>query len=158
VSWCNFPALIESSGIDLIGMTNAQKVDIAEYVLKKTVINIVDSLPLSHYCEDGIYFRTIFLPKNTLLTGKVHNFDHISHLTAGRVSIFTRDGLEHRYAPDTWESLAGTKRLIFVHEDTIWTTSHTTNETEIPALEAQLVHDSDLSWIDEYKLLSGDIT
>jgi hypothetical protein len=151
-----FPALIERVGFDVSKFSNEKKIEIAEYVLRN-MDGAVYELELSHSCKDGVYYRTVFLPKGMLLTGKTHNFDHMSLLSKGEVSIFTKDGLEHRKATSAWHSKAGTKRLILVHEDSIWTTSHITNETDLSILESLLSYHSDLSWIDKYKLLSGDM-
>ena len=50
--------------------------------------------------------------------------------------------------PHTWMSKAGTKRLIYVHEDTIWSTIHKTDQTKVEDIENELVHQSNLAWID----------
>lgn len=150
----NFPAVIEKAGFDMALWSNRQKIEAAEFLLLKNVEAAVENakaLPLTHHLLNGLYAREIFLPKDTLLTGKVHNFDHISILSAGEVSVMTDDGVTRIKAPFTWISPAGTKRLIYVHEDTVWTTFHISQNTEIDALEKELVHDSDLSWIEDIK-------
>jgi hypothetical protein len=67
----------------------------------------------------------------------------------------TPEGVTRIKAPATWISKAGTKRLIYVHEETIWSTIHHSEHTTVEELEKELVHDSDLSWIEKVKLL-GD--
>jgi hypothetical protein len=88
------------------------------------------------------------------LTGKVHNFDHVSILSKGDVSVMTPDGVNRIKAPATWISKAGTKRLIYVHEETIWSTIHHSEHTTVEDLQNELVHESDLSWI-QSNLLEG---
>lgn len=155
MSGFNFPALIDSYGIDVHALSPIQKIELAEYMMLSSCDNIATELPLTHHINNGLYAREIFLPKGTLLTGKVHNFDHLSTLSKGEVSIMTSEGMTHIKAPFTWHSKAGTKRLIYVHEDTIWTTYHVTDLETVDELENALVHDSDLTWINQL-LLSGD--
>lgn len=148
----DFPAIIEKSGISAETLTNAEKVELAEYLLLSNVEAAVENakaLQVTHHLLNGLYAREIFLPAGTLLTGKIHNFDHLSVLSAGDVSVMTDDGIVRIKAPFTWPSKAGTKRLIYVHSDTIWTTFHITATTDVDSLESELVHDSDLSWVDD---------
>ena len=93
------------------------------------------------------FTRQITLPKDIILTGKVHNFDHTSILSKGDVTIMTDEGVTRIKAPATWISKAGTKRLIYVHEETIWSTIHHSEHTLVEDLQNELVHESDLSWI-----------
>jgi hypothetical protein len=65
----------------------------------------------------------------------------------------TDEGVTRIKAPATWVSKAGTKRLIYVHEETIWSTIHQSENTVVEDLEKEIVHDSDLSWINEANLL-----
>ena len=150
-----FPDIAGSYGLS--NLSPIQTIEAAEYFMMRDGGNNKIELPLVHHINNGLYAREIFLPKDTLLTGKVHNFDHLSTLSKGEVSIYTEDGLIRIKAPFTWQSQAGVKRLIFVHEDAVWTTYHVTDITDVATLEKTLVHDSDLSWIDDLKLLAGDI-
>jgi hypothetical protein len=150
-----FPDIAREHG--LANLSPIQTIEAAEYFMIRDGGDNKIELPLVHHINNGLYAREIFLPKDTLLTGKVHNFDHLSTLSKGEVSIYTEDGLIRIKAPFTWQSQAGVKRLIFVHEDAVWTTYHVTDITDVATLEKTLVHDSDLSWIDDLKLLAGDI-
>jgi|GEM_PF-2468197 len=150
----NFPELqkkIDSLSVDL---DFTQKIELAEYMLLSSFENEASLLPVMHDINDGIYTRSIFLPKGALLTGKVHNFKHISVIHSGDVTVMTPGGVSRIIGPAIWESEAGTKRLIYVHSDTIWQTYHPTDKTELAEIESYLVHDSDLTWVN--KLLSGD--
>lgn len=154
----NLPALAAKYDKDLSTLSNMQKIELAEYYLKNYVSGSEENakeLPLEHFICNNTYTRQITLPKNTLLTGKVHNFDHTSIISQGEVTIMTEEGVTHVKAPATWISKAGTKRLIYVHEDTIWATIHQSDKTSVEELEKELVHESDLSWIENPKLL-GD--
>lgn len=154
----NLPAIAEKYSKDLSTLSNLQKIELAEFFLKNYFEGseqAAKELPLEHFICNNTYTRQITLPKDTLVTGKVHNFDHTSILSKGEVSVLTPDGFTRVKAPATWISKAGTKRLIYVHEEAIWSTIHQSENTTVEELEKELVHESDLSWISEVKLL-GD--
>lgn len=146
----NLPAIAEKYNKDLSILSNIEKIELAEYFLKNYFEGseqTAKELPLEHFICNKTYTRQITLPKDILLTGKVHNFDHVSILSKGDVSIMTPDGISRVKAPATWISKAGTKRLIYVHEETIWSTIHHSEHTSVEDLQNELVHESDLSWI-----------
>jgi len=147
----NLPVIAEHYKTDLALLSNIQKIELAEYYLKSFIAGseqTAKELPLEHFICNRTYTRQITLPKDMLLTGKVHNFDHVSIISKGEVSIMTDEGVSRIKAPATWISKAGTKRLIYVHEETIWATIHQSENTEVEELEKEIVHDSDLSWVE----------
>jgi hypothetical protein len=94
-------------------------------------------LPLKHTFTSGIYAREIFLPKGTLVVGKIHRHDHLNFISFGDVSVLTKDGIKHIVGPCTMVSTAGTKRAVYAHEDTVWTTIHANpaNERDLDVIE-----------------------
>jgi hypothetical protein len=152
----NLPVMANKYNQDVAVLSNIQKIELAEYYLKnyfEGTEQAAKELPLEHFICNKTYTRQITLPKDIILTGKVHNFDHTSILSKGDVTIMTPEGVTRIKAPATWISKAGTKRLIYVHEETIWATIHQSEHTIVEDLEKELVHESDLSWIDKSKLL-----
>jgi len=153
----NLPVIAEKYNKDLSTLSNIEKIELAEYFLKNYFEGseqTAKEFPLEHFICNKTYTRQITLPKDMLLTGKVHNFDHVSILSKGDVSVMTPDGVNRIKAPATWISKAGTKRLIYVHEETIWSTIHHSEHTTVEDLQNELVHESDLSWI-QSNLLEG---
>lgn len=151
MDYFNLPVIANKYNQDIAALSNIKKIELAEYYLKSFVAGseqTAKELPLEHFICNKTYTRQITLPKDMLLTGKVHNFDHVSILSKGEVSIMTDEGITRIKAPATWISKAGTKRLIYVHEKTIWATIHQSEHAEIEQLENEIVHDSDLSWVD----------
>lgn len=154
----NLPSIAIKYNKDISVLSNIKKIELFEYFLKNYTDGseqTAKELPLEHFICNKTYTRQITLPKDMILTGKVHNFDHTSILSKGEVTIMTSEGTSRIKAPATWISKAGTKRLIYVHEDTIWSTIHQSENTLVEDLENELVHESDLSWINEANLL-GD--
>ena len=95
--------------------------------------------PLTHTFAEGFYLREIFIPKGTVLTGKIHRFAHPNFLMAGEVIVVTEaGGREHLHAPLAMISPPGTKRAVYAVEDTRWVTVHQTAETD-PATIVELL-------------------
>jgi hypothetical protein len=96
-----------------------------------------ESPPLKHWLAPGIYAREIHLPANTLVVGKIHRHRHFNILSQGRITCYTEFGLQTLEAPASFISEPGTKRVVFTHEDAIWTTIHPnpTDETDVEKLE-----------------------
>ena len=75
---------------------------------------------LKHSFSDGIYIREMFVPKGVVLTGKIHKHNHPYFILSGEVTIVSeQDGEQRLRAPVSIISSAGTKRVIYAHEDTI---------------------------------------
>lgn len=95
-----------------------------------------------HYVAHGLYAREITIPKGTLLTGKIHLFEHINIISKGDISVLTEEGVKRIKAPATLISRPGIKRVGFAHEDTVWTTIHACHETDPEKAEKLLVVDT----------------
>jgi len=86
--------------------------------------------PCKHEFTEGIYTRTIIIPKGMVLTGAIHRHDHPNFLTRGKVQVYTEfGGLETLTAPMRMMSRSKTKRVVFTLEETEWSTVHL-NPTE----------------------------
>jgi hypothetical protein len=96
-------------------------------------------IAVTHTFVNGLYAREIFIPKGTILTGKIHKTDHLNIISKGDISVITEDGVKRVQAPCSIVSRAGTKRAGYAHEDTVWTTIHATPEMPLDELEAQLI-------------------
>lgn len=92
-----------------------------------------------HYFADGLYAREITIPKDTLLTGHIHRFEHLNIISKGDITVWTEDGMKRLQAPCTLISRPGTKRIGYAHEETVWTTIHACTERDIEKIEAELV-------------------
>lgn len=101
----------------------------------------MEQLPIepTHIFADGIYAREIFIPKGTLLVGKIHAKDHVNVVSKGDISVITEEGVKRIVAPATFVAKPGTKRVGYAHEDTVWTTFHASKETDLEKLEDELI-------------------
>jgi len=100
----------------------------------------MEECPLTHEFADGVYVRTIFIPKGMIIVGKIHRHAHPNFLMKGKVTVVTEDGgIQRLVAPIAMISPAGTKRVVFTHEDTVWTTVHVTEEKDLAKIEEVVI-------------------
>lgn len=98
-------------------------------------------LPLKHTFVDGAYVREIFMPKGTLLTSKIHKIKHPYFVMKGECSVLTDEGVVRLKAPYQGITKPGTKRILYIHEDTIWITVHTNpdNREDLERIEERII-------------------
>jgi len=94
---------------------------------------------VNHYFSDGMYAREMIMQKGLLITGKIHKKEHFCVISKGIVNVVSEEKTERIEAPAIYSSLPGTKRAIYAHEDSVWTTFHATNETDIEKIEEMFV-------------------
>jgi quercetin dioxygenase-like cupin family protein len=112
-------------------------------------------LPIEHYHIDGVYARSMFIPAGTLLTGKIHNFESIAILAKGTIRI--TNGTESYVISEghIMVDQPGVKRLGYAETDVVFITVHRTDNTEIEAIEDELVSATFEDY--EQQLLLGEI-
>lgn len=120
-----------------------------------TMESALDAFPVTHHFAPGVYAREMFLPADHTIIGKIHKHAHLNIISKGKVIVSTEDGtreLDASDGPVTFTSFAGTKRAVYVIKDTVWTTIHVTDETELDKIEDEIIAES----YDDLKLLKGD--
>ena len=95
--------------------------------------------PLKHSFADGCYIREIFNPKGELLVTKIHKVTHPFFLMKGDMTILMEGGIKRIRAPHYGITPAGTKRIIYCHEDCVFVTVHATKLTDIKAIEEEVI-------------------
>ncbi|HHT9147126.1 MAG TPA: hypothetical protein ACFYD4_15850 [Candidatus Wunengus sp. YC61] len=98
-----------------------------------------DCFPLKHTFATGLYIREITMPKGALLTSKIHKVTHPYFVLRGDVSVITEKGMVRIQAPYSGITLAGTKRALYIHEETVWVTVHKTDETDLEKIEEEII-------------------
>lgn len=73
---------------------------------------------------NGMYVRQIMIPKDTLLTGRVHLEDYVDIMLSGDISVATPDGVKRMTGLNVMAGPKGRKRAGYAHEDTYWLTVH----------------------------------
>jgi hypothetical protein len=82
---------------------------------------------VTHDFADGQYIRTIVMPKGLTLVSRIHNKNHPFFIMKGECSIYTEKGLQRIKAPYHGITLAGTQRLMYIHEECTFITVHRTD-------------------------------
>jgi hypothetical protein len=109
-------------------------------------------IPLRHTFAPGSYAREATLPKRAIIVGKIHKHAHLNIVSRGHVTVVTEFGLHEidaRAHPVTFTSDAGSKRALVCHEDTIWTTIHLTDSTDLAEIEREIIA-PDYSELDQF--------
>lgn len=119
--------------------TRERILDIEEKMKQMPGAMIGDCFPLKHTFVDGAYVREITMPKGMLVVSKIHKVCHPYFILKGEVSVLTEEGVVRLKAPYSGITPAGTKRILYIHEDTVWTTVHVTKETDIEKIEEEII-------------------
>jgi hypothetical protein len=88
------------------------------------------------------YAREMFIPKGTLIIGKIHRHQHLNIISKGKVVVYTEFGEKHMEGPVTFVSEIGLKRSVYAVEDTLWTTIHLTEfvgEENLGKIEKEVI-------------------
>lgn len=98
--------------------------------------------PVEHGFFGGFYLRQITMPANSLIASKVHKTNHPFSITKGRVTVYNEstEECETFTAPHVGITTPGTRRLLFIHEETVWTTFHAVgDETDLAKIEEMVI-------------------
>jgi len=98
-----------------------------------------DACPLKHTFADGLYIREMRAPKGMLNVSKLHKTTHPYFILEGDFSVLTETGVVRIRAPYSGITKAGTKRIVYFHEDTVWITVHATKETDLKKIEDEVI-------------------
>jgi hypothetical protein len=92
--------------------------------------------PVEHEFVPGMYIRSIAMPAGTLLTSKIHKTEHPYFVMEGQCLVWTQEGgAQHIMAPHRGITKPGTRRIIFILEDSVWVTCHPITEEEFGNLQ-----------------------
>lgn len=101
-------------------------------------IGVIDFETSGFFCG-GMYVRTVFVPKGSFLTSKIHKTDHPFILSAGTITIFTQQGEQTLTAPHIDITLKGTRRFARADSDVLFTTIHRTDKKTEQEVEEEVV-------------------
>lgn len=113
-------------------LSTRDKVNILETEMKKAE---QVELKVNNYFSYGVYARELFIPKGIMLTGEIHKYPQLNIMTKGELSVLVDNEIIRIKAPFIVSSPAGTKRIAYAHEDTIWITIHGTHETDVDKIK-----------------------
>ena len=114
--------------------------------------------------KDGkvnLYIRELHIPGGVMTTTKIHLTEHPFVISQGKISILTENGGETRHqAPFCGITKPLTRRVIMHHTDTVLTTFHVVNTTDLEKIESELIlkHDEHVIAAGLCPDLSGGVT
>lgn len=131
--------MLKHTGLDFSLFERNDPLDVVQYALSQFEGT---DCPLRHRATPGLYTRTIAMPAGAWVVSKVHKTHHPYVITEGLVRVWTKEaGWNELGAIYHGETLPGTRRLLRVMENTVWTTFHPIPEVGPDNL--------DLDWIEE---------
>lgn len=106
------------------------------------------------------YARQMFIPKGTVVIGKIHKHQHLNFILKGKVSVATEFGKKYFEAPCIFVSEVGLKRAVYAEEDTLWATVHLTKfcgEEYLSEIEKEVISESyeEIGLIDSVEKLTA---
>lgn len=108
-------------------------------MLKEYGTEGLKDFPVSHQFAPGAYARTMHLPAGGRIIGKIHKHAHLNIISYGKVQVFTEEGIKELEGSNVFTSPAGVKRAVNVLKDTLWTTIHITNSTDLEDIEEEVI-------------------
>ena len=151
----NLPSVLSVCGlftVDTVTDVCAFNVDSDPLVNRARITALKDKLldlddgqidfPVEHELLDGMYLRKLFIPKGSILVGKIHKKSCMNIVASGDISVMTETGTKRIKAGYTLCSLAGIQKVGYAHEDTVFINVFRTDETEIDKIEAEIACES----------------
>lgn len=93
---------------------------------------------VEHEVTDGMYLRKLFIPKGSLLVGKVHVKPCHNVVASGDITVLTETGCKRVGAGFTGMSAPGTQKVGLAHADTVFINVFRTDKTELADIEAEI--------------------
>ena len=94
--------------------------------------------PLKHDFPDGLYTREIFMPAGSVIISRIHRFDNPFFVLSGKLTVISEDeGTCHIEAPFRGFTKPGARRILLIHEDTVWVTVHPNPDNIKDAVELE---------------------
>lgn len=94
---------------------------------------------LVHRFTGGLYSRELTVPKGCIAIGKLHKTRHQFVLLKGRLAVWTKDGVSEIRGGEIGITEAGTQRIVYAFEDSVFVCFHGTNETDLEKVEAEII-------------------
>jgi quercetin dioxygenase-like cupin family protein len=118
-------------------------------------------LETRHYFANGMYAREVDRPAGATIVGKIHRHEHFFIVTKGEIIVWTEQGMKRMPAPYVHVSLPGTKRVTYAVVDSTAMTVHRTENTDLDAIEAEIIEAEDGALFDArnaLKMIQGELT
>jgi len=97
-------------------------------------------IPKNGALDSGMYVRECVLPADTVFITEIHRTEHPFVISKGSARVWSLDtGWVMMAAPHTGITKPGTRRVISTIEETVWTTFHAINETNVDKIKGAII-------------------
>ena len=122
--------------LDILELVREEKIRILEANIGKIE---QPEIPITHSFAPGLYIREVHIPAGSAVIGHCHKLAHLNIMIAGRCDLQNPDGSYiDCIAPFMYTAQPG-RKILYVHEDTVWLNIFATNETDISKLDEMFV-------------------
>lgn len=97
---------------------------------------------VKHTFLNGMYMRELFIPKGSVLVGKVHKLPCMNIVSKGDISILTELGSARITAGHSAMSPPGIQKLGIANDDTVFVNVFRTDETDVNKIEDEIAFSS----------------
>jgi len=144
---CGFaPLLVVRDGVVSFDVPDRRPKVIRERIknLKDRLLAVQNKaeMPVEHTLIDGVYTRKLFIPKDTILVGKIHLKECVNIVAKGDISILTETGTGRFQAGHVAVSGPGIQKVGYAHEDTVFINVFRTDQTSIEQIEQEIATES----------------
>ena len=139
-----------------IGLLLEQKANVHPDVIRKKICEFEEFLnqqedaihgsvygnpeaPIVHEFGEGLYIRQITMPKGMLLTSKIHKYRHPYFVQSGECSVINPEKVIRIKAPYWGMTEPLTKRILYIHEETVWITVHAVKTKDLEKIEDKII-------------------
>ena len=95
--------------------------------------------PLKHTFTDKQYIRQITMITGSLWTSQIHKIKHPFFVMQGECTVLSELGVSRIRAPYWGVTEPGTKRLLYIHEETVWITVHPTKKKDVNSVVDEVI-------------------
>lgn len=112
--------------------------------MKLVEVDVSKICPTMDNFSEGVYARTIAMPKGAIIVGKKHKTRHLNIIVQGSARVWIEGEVRIIEAPYIFESKENCRKVLYIEEDMLWTTIHVTDETDTNIIEKQIISDEPL--------------
>ena len=109
-------------------------------------------VPCEHRFTPGMYIREVTIPAGTLIVSMAHKTEHPFVISKGRILVAAdHEAAVELTAPHTGITMPGTRRILHALEETVWTTFHVTNETDVEKIVMEITEPNENPQLNQWR-------
>jgi len=106
---------------------------------KEIVEAINIDFPVADIFSEGVYARSVFMPKDSIVVGKLHKTRHLNFVMSGKAWVWMNGEKQYVEAPCIIESFENIRKVLYIEEDMYWTTVHPTDIKDKEEIEKIII-------------------